>query len=343
MYDQFGEEGLSGAGMAGGMDAEDLFSQLFGFGGGRARTGPRRGRDIVHRLKVKLKDLYLGKTSRLAVQKNVICSNCNGKGGMKEDAVRQCDKCKGAGFTVTMRQMGPMVQQVQQPCSQCHGQGEIIDEKEKCPVCNGGKVVSERKILEVHVDKGMRDGQRITFAGEADQAPGIEPGDIIIVLNQQPDEHFQRKGNDLIHEAHIDLLSALAGGQFAIPHLDDRILLVKIEPGEAIKPGSVKVIPREGMPTYRHHDHGDLYIKFAVNFPEPRWTDEANIAKLETILPPRPQLPSFGDKHVENVSMKDADKEQAARATSSGGARGYMDMDEEEEESAGPGVQCAQQ
>ncbi|KAJ2289433.1 Type I HSP40 co-chaperone, partial [Coemansia sp. RSA 2706] len=29
MYDQFGEEGLNGGGMGGGMDAQDLFSQLF--------------------------------------------------------------------------------------------------------------------------------------------------------------------------------------------------------------------------------------------------------------------------------------------------------------------------
>ena len=33
----------------------------------------------------------------------------------------------------------------------------------------GKKVVRERKILEVHIDKGMKDGQKITFSGEGDQ------------------------------------------------------------------------------------------------------------------------------------------------------------------------------
>lgn len=33
----------------------------------------------------------------------------------------------------------------------------------------GRKVVNEDKILEVHVDKGMRDGQKILFRGEGDQ------------------------------------------------------------------------------------------------------------------------------------------------------------------------------
>lgn len=47
------------------------------------------------------------------------------------------------------------------------------------------KVVRERKILEVNVDKGMVDGQKITFSGEGDQEPGLEPGDIIIVLDER--------------------------------------------------------------------------------------------------------------------------------------------------------------
>lgn len=49
-------------------------------------------------------------------------------------------------------------------------------------------MVKEVKILEVHVDKGMKHGQKITFGGEADQAPGIEPGDIVLVLQEKDHE-----------------------------------------------------------------------------------------------------------------------------------------------------------
>jgi hypothetical protein len=41
----------------------------------------------------------------------------------------------------------------------------------------------------------------------------------------------------LFCEAEIDLLTALAGGEFAIEHLDDRTLKVQITAGEIIKPG----------------------------------------------------------------------------------------------------------
>ena len=64
----------------------------------------------------------------------------------------------------------------------------------RCKKCNGRKVNRERKILEVSVDKGMEDGQKVTFSGEGDQEPGLEPGDIIIVLDEKAHALFKRNG-----------------------------------------------------------------------------------------------------------------------------------------------------
>lgn len=246
MYDQYGEKGLSeGAGGMGGMDPQDLFSQLFGGGGGgffggggggRRPQGPRKGKDLVHRIKVSLEDLYKGKLTKLSLQKSVLCGKCNGKGG-KEGAVKQCGSCRGQGVRVTLRQLGPMVQQVQQPCNDCNGEGEIINQKDRCKTCLGKKTNSERKVIEVHVDPGMKDGQTVTFTGEADQAPGIVPGDVVIVIDEKEHPVFKRKGDDLYMEAQVDLLTALAGGTISIPHLSDKILKVNILPGEILKPG----------------------------------------------------------------------------------------------------------
>ncbi|KAJ7210317.1 Hsp40-like protein, subfamily A, member 4, partial [Mycena pura] len=95
IYDARGEAGLSEQGGMGGMDSQDLFSQLFGggggfFGGGGSRNaGPRKTKDLVHRVHVTLEDLYKGKTTKLALTRNRICSKCKGKGG-KDGAVRTC-------------------------------------------------------------------------------------------------------------------------------------------------------------------------------------------------------------------------------------------------------------
>lgn len=45
--------------------------------------------------------------------------------------------------------------------------------------------------MEVNVDKGMVDGQKITFSGEGDQETGLEPGDIIIVLDEKEHRLFK--------------------------------------------------------------------------------------------------------------------------------------------------------
>ena len=99
-------------------------------------------------------------------------------------------------------------------CGECHGEGERVDPKlrwvsslpltsplsslpsplSRCKKCNGRKVNRERKILEVSVDKGMEDGQKVTFSGEGDQEPGLEPGDIIIVLDEKAHALFKRNG-----------------------------------------------------------------------------------------------------------------------------------------------------
>mgnify|MGYP002402757188 CR=1 FL=1 len=223
---------------------QDLFSQLFGGGGfpfgggpgGRGGGGPRKTKDLIHRVHVTLEELYKGKTTKLALTRNIICVKCKGKGG-KEGAVRTCQPCNGRGIRTILRQMGPMIQQLQAPCDECQGTGEIINAKDRCANCKGKKVVPEKKILEVHIDKGMKNGQTVTFSGESDQAPGAEPGDVVIVVEEKPHDRFQRQENDLITQVEIDLLTALGGGQFSIPHLDERVLVVTLVPGEVIKDG----------------------------------------------------------------------------------------------------------
>ena len=54
-------------------------------------------------------------------------------------------------------------------CSVYTSQCTVPAEKDRCRKCDAEKVMRERKILEVHVDKGMKDGQKITFRGESNQ------------------------------------------------------------------------------------------------------------------------------------------------------------------------------
>lgn len=54
-------------------------------------------------------------------------------------------------------------------CSDCHGNGEIIREKDRCKKCKGEKIVKEKKRQEIFVEKGMAHQQRIVLAGAGDE------------------------------------------------------------------------------------------------------------------------------------------------------------------------------
>ncbi|XP_059430693.1 dnaJ protein homolog [Corylus avellana] len=348
IYDQYGEdalkEGMGGGG--GGHDPFDIFSSFFGgspFGGGSSRgRRQRRGEDVVHPLKVSLEDLYLGISKKLSLSRNVLCSKCKGKGS-KSGASMKCAGCQGTGMKVTIRHLGPsMIQQMQHACNDCKGTGETISDKDRCPQCKGEKVVQEKKVLEVIVEKGMQNGQRITFPGEADEAPDTATGDIVFVLQQKEHPKFKRKGDDLFVEHTLSLTEALCGFQFALTHLDGRQLLIKSNPGEVVKPDSFKGINDEGMPMYqRPFMKGKLYIHFTVEFPDSLTLEQ--VGALEGVLPPRPssQLTDMEVDECEETTLHDVNIEEEMRRK-----QAQEVYDEDEDMHGGGGaqrVQCAQQ
>ncbi|XP_017783540.1 PREDICTED: dnaJ homolog subfamily A member 1 [Nicrophorus vespilloides] len=342
IYDQGGEQALKeGGGGGGGFSSPmDLFDMFFngggGFGGGRGRgRREKRGKDVVHQLSVTLEELYKGAVRKLALQKNVICDKCEGRGG-KKGAVESCPTCGGSGLQVQVQQLGPgMIQQIQSMCSDCQGHGERINPKDRCKNCNGKKVVRDRKILEVHVDKGMTDGQRIIFNGEGDQEPEHEAGDIIIVLDEKAHPLYKRSGSDLIIRLDLHLAEALCGYQRLINTLDGRDLVITCIPGEVTKHGDVKCILNEGMPTYKDpFQKGRMIVQFLVEFPTS--IDPAKIPALEQCLPPRPEI--MIPDQAEECFLENFDTEQEAR-------RRHDNMHAYEEDNEGPGVgqrvQCA--
>jgi DnaJ homolog subfamily A member 2 len=244
---------------------------MFGMGGGgRGKPqGPKKGKSVLHPVKATLADLYNGKVSKVVVSRDRICATCNGKGG-KSGAVQSCSGCKGRGMRTVMQMLGPgMYTQSTRPCDECNGQGEVISEKDKCKPCEGKKVTKEKKVLEVQIDKGSPNGEKQVFHGEADEYPGIEPGDVVIQINEEPHELFKRRGADLLIEKEISLLEALTGVDFTITHLDGKKLRIKNKAGEVIKPDDIKTVEEKGMPLQKQpYKFGNLFVVFKVQFPD---------------------------------------------------------------------------
>ncbi|KPP69570.1 DnaJ like protein subfamily A member 4-like, partial [Scleropages formosus] len=177
---------------------------------------------------------------------------------------------------------------------------------------------------------GMKDGQKITFHGEGDQEPGLEPGDVVIVLDQKEHPTFQRQDDNLIMKMEIKLVEALCGFKKTVCTLDNRILLISSPPGQVIKHNDIKCVQNEGMPIYRDPcEKGQLIIQFMVAFPEKCWLPEHMLPQLEALLPPRDELMISDD--MEEVDLCEMTYKSQ---------RSYSGEAYEEDEGPRGGVQC---
>ncbi|GKZ01030.1 hypothetical protein MPSEU_001054400 [Mayamaea pseudoterrestris] len=325
-YDKYGLEGVAddNVSAAGG---EDLFSMFFGGGGGGRRSGPRKGPSVNHPLAVSLEDLYNGKTVKLAVNRKVITGD-----------VVECSSCHGQGMRVEIRQIAPgMVTQMQRQCSACGGQGRSAPQK------------NERKVLEVHIEKGMQHNEKIVFREMADEMPGVETGDVNFIIQEKDHALFKRKGADLLVTKEVSLNQALCGWTWKFTHLDGREICVKTRPGQIIQcettdPESGRTLPYitmvkdEGMPSRGNpFVKGSLYIAFHVKFPKKLSSNQ--IETLREILPDADVMPDYDPEHVEEHFMDMAD----LRHFGKGGAAAHSnEYDSDEEGNGQQGVQCQQ-
>jgi len=276
-------------------------------GGGRRK---RKGKNTTFELEIPMEQFYNGHTRKIRVTKSIICSTCDGKGGA---GVTTCTTCRGRGARIVDRQIGPgMIQRMQMQCNDCDGKGEVIPRSQQCKSCNASGTKKETKVLSVHIDKGAKHGQKVTFDEEGDQHPDVTPGDVVVVLKRKTHPKFQRTpdGCHLIYKKKISLLEALTGFEFPVDHLDGRILLVKSVPGTIYKSGDIKAIREEGFPLFGDvMTRGHLYIHLEVVFPESLNNSQKKALKKVLGAPkPTPELKSsVEDATVEKVTLEDVD------------------------------------
>jgi len=370
MYDEHGmaafEKG-AGPGGPGGPDLDDILAQMFGggmgggdfhgmhgsFGGGaggppgKGRKRPK-GKPELQQYEVTLEELYKGKTTKFASTKNVLCTHCGGRGGKEKAKTKTCDTCKGRGSSVKLRPVGPgMVTQEQVQCSTCAGRGEFYQEKDKCKRCKGVRTIKQKKILELYVPRGSREGERIVLAGEADQDPDDEePGDIIFELVEEAHDTFNRAGADLQAEIEITLAEALTGiNRSVVKHLDGRGISINTTqmPGRVLRPNEVLKIAGEGMPLKRSDARGDLYLVVEVKFPEDGWLKSpAAIEKVRAVLPQGEKDAKAAEENVDEVDFEVLENLEAFGGAS-GDPRGGAEWEDEDDDEGPQAAQCAQQ
>ena len=249
---------------------QDPFAAFFG-GGRRQQGGKRRsskkGKDFQMTMDVSLEDMYNGGERSAQITRRVICRGC-GANGKK----RHLDRCKAC--TTKCPNEVRMVQRQMAP-------GFVVQQQEEVPSTE--KCKNEPKTLTATIERGVKDGERITFERASEQRPGFIPGDVIMVLKQRKHRLFERRGDDLYHKITISLKQALTGFKRTLKHLDGH--KVEIDTfGTVVHYGEVRKFPGEGMPVHNFPSQfGDLHVEFRVDFP--RQLNEKQIEELQRVLP----------------------------------------------------------
>ena len=296
VYDQYGHEGVKQHKQGGqrpgqAHDPFDLFSRFFG-GGGHFGHGQRKGQNMEVRTELPLRDFYNGADHTFTVDKQVICEACEGSGS--EDGQRDtCHKCSGRGMVIQKQMLAPGIfQQMQMQCDVCGGRGSTV--KHQCKVCGGARVMRAKENFDFSVEKGMPRGVKITYENEGDEHPDYIAGDMVMqILEKEPEigkedfertdgTFFRRKDENLLWREVLSLREAWMGGWTRnLTHLDGHVISLFRPSGTTVQPGTVEVIPSEGMPIWSQQQppagstmrddglaYGSLHVEYVVVLPD---------------------------------------------------------------------------
>ena len=292
-YDQFGHAGMGGAagggaggfgGFGGGFSMEDIFSQfgdIFGghFGGGfRSSGGGRRvnrGSDIRIKVRLTLAEIAAGVTKKLKINKTVACDQCGGSGARDANSMSTCATCNGSGYVTRVENTFFGRMQTQGVCPTCGGTGQTI--AHPCEKCHGEGTLRGQEVIEINIPAGVGEGMALTVSGKGNAAPrGGVNGDLLVIIEEEPDQELVRDGNDLIHNLNITITTALLGGTVEVPTVDGRAK-IKIAPGTHA--GKVLRLGGKGLPDVNGYGRGDELVVVDITIPSKLNAEEKRLVE----------------------------------------------------------------
>jgi molecular chaperone DnaJ len=277
-YDMFGAEGAGAAGSPFGGGFGDLFDMFFSgggpFGGGGA-SGPPRGVDQEVVIDVSFEEAVFGTEAPVTVRTALPCEACEASGAAPGTVPATCPDCGGSGQVRRVRQsiLGQMVTAGQ--CTRCGGFGTVVSDP--CGVCHGEGRRLEDKTYTVEVPAGIDNGATLRLTGRGAAGPrGGGLGDLYVHLRVGPHEHFERVGDDLLHELHVPFTQAALGTTIAFETLDG---VEEVTIARGTQSGAVIRLKGRGVPHVQGRGRGDLLVRVVVDVPTRLEPEEEQILR----------------------------------------------------------------
>ncbi len=283
-YDQFGHQGVNGAGGFQGFDnINDIFSHfgdIFGnFGGtgggsifddffGGGSRGSRRqhnnqGSDLKISIKLSLQEIAEGVEKTIKVKKYKVCPKCDGSGAKAQSGHSKCTHCNGTGEIrqVTRSMFGQFVNVTM--CNVCHGEGRVI--KEKCEECHGEGRIKTESTIKINVPAGVAEGNYIPLRGQGNTGiRGGQPGDLLVFIEEEKSKDFVRDGDDIYYELEVSIVDAIVGADVIVPTLNGKAKLT-VEPGT--QPGKLLRMKGKGIKNLNGYGRGDEIVRVNIHIP----------------------------------------------------------------------------
>ncbi len=266
-FQEFDIGGLGGLG--------DLFSSMFGGGGGKTGAGakppgPQRGQSVETNLDIPFRTAARGGKVPIELEVNEECSSCHGNGAAPGASIRICPECSGRGV-VSFGQGGFAVNR---PCPVCLGRGQVPSQK--CPTCSGTGEVRARKKIIVNVPEGVDTGSKIRLKGQGGKgASNGPPGDLIINFTVKPDKFYRRDGLDVIATVPLNIAQATLGSKINVNTLDGKKVALKIPPSTA----SGKRFRVRGQGIKKGGKAGDLIVEVEISVPDTLTPEQEKMMK----------------------------------------------------------------
>lgn len=244
---------------AGGSDIFGDIFEMFG-GGGRARSrGPERGRDAQYNLRLNFDDAVNGSAVRIDVAHEVDCNACGATGAKAGTSPKACPACGGRGVISNTQGFFS----IQQPCRNCAGTGQIIEEP--CPDCRGRGRVGTTENLTVKIPAGVENGSTIRVKGKGEAGlRGGPSGDLYVVTQVAPHKYFRRDHADVWLDLPITYPELALGAKIAVPTLTGQVTL-KVPAGS--QADQVLRVGGKGAPRLRGMGRGDMFVRLKVVVP----------------------------------------------------------------------------
>src|SRR3989344_5629804 len=151
-------------------DIFDIFGNVFGgqFSGarGRARNAQDEtgGNDIRIGLTLSLHDVARGAAKQIELLKDVVCQECGGTGAENGRGLVDCSVCCGKGeIRETTASFFGNITRIA-TCGVCRGKGKLP--KENCRSCRGEGKKRSKKIIDLDIPAGLKDGEVLVVKGE---------------------------------------------------------------------------------------------------------------------------------------------------------------------------------